>query len=68
MAEAGLTSHPDKTRMMDMSVADSHFAARVCDQFDGARRRRLVDLEGQRRVHGRRTACMPGLLVVNAPR
>jgi RNA-directed DNA polymerase len=25
MAEAGLTMHPGKTRMVDMSVADRHF-------------------------------------------
>jgi RNA-directed DNA polymerase len=43
MAEAGLTLHPDKTRTVDMSVADSHFDF-LGYRFKRSRRGRLIRL------------------------
>ena len=43
MAQVGLTLHPDKTRMVDMSVADSHFDF-LGYRFKRSRRGRLIRL------------------------
>ena len=43
MAEAGLTLHPDKTRTVDMGVADSHFDF-LGYRFKRSRRGRLIRL------------------------
>jgi hypothetical protein len=43
MAEAGLTLHPDKTRVVDMSIADSHFDF-LGYRFKRSRRGRLMRL------------------------
>jgi len=43
MAHAGLTLHPDKTRMVDMSLADSHFDF-LGYRFKRSRRGRLIRL------------------------
>ena len=43
MESAGLTLHPDKTRVVDMNQADSHFDFLGC-RFKRSRRGRLIRL------------------------
>ncbi len=58
MAEAGLTLHPDKTSMVDMSLADSHFDF-LGDRFKRSRRGRLIRLVRHKSLRKLRESIKP---------